>query len=106
MAMMDFCCQQIPQVIAVNEFSIKEIIFCMEELEKNQTVPEAKIAEWKNHLHKVSPGRSYTKFVYDLATRGLFAVLLHEGYQGKYKDVWQKALARSAIPTLEMISRK
>ena len=164
MAMMDFCCQQIPQVTAANEFSIKEIIFCMEELEKNKTVPEAKIAEWKNHLRKVSPYRSYTKlakteedivynwaafgmlsefmrkkagataesndkiielqafsqirhldkngmyrdpgspFVYEFATRGLFALLLHEGYQGKYKAVWQDALERTAIPTLEMIS--
>ena len=56
----------------------------------------------KNGMYR-EPG---SPFVYDLATRGLFAVLLHEGYQGKYKDVWQKALARSAIPTLEMISRK
>lgn len=164
MAMMDFCCQQIPQVTAANEFSIKEIIFCMEELEKNKTVPEAKIAEWKNHLRKVSPYRTYTKlakteedivynwaafgmlsefmrkkagataesndkiielqafsqirhldkngmysepgspFVYDFVTRGLFALLLHEGYQGKYKAVWQDALERTAIPTLEMIS--
>ena len=62
MAMMDFCCQQIPEVIAANEFSIKEIIFCMEELEKNQTVPAAKIEEWKNHLRKVKPYSTYTKF--------------------------------------------
>lgn len=164
MAMMDFCCQQIPKVIAANEFSIKEIIFCMEELEKNQTVPAAKIEEWKSHLRKVKPYSCYTKLaktkedivhnwaafgmlseymrkkagataennddvielqaysqirhldkngmyrdpgcpmVYDFVTRGLFALLLHEGYQGKYKDVWQEALERSAVATLEMIS--
>ena len=43
-------------------------------------------------------------FLYDFATRGLFALLLHEGYQGKYRKIWQKALDNSAILTLNMLS--
>ncbi|MBR7107715.1 MAG: hypothetical protein IKC89_04800 [Lentisphaeria bacterium] len=164
LAMMDFCCQQIPKVIAANEFSIKEIIFCMEELEKVQAVPNAKLEEWKNNLKTADPYNCYSHtakkkedivhnwaafgmlseymrkkagitnapnddfidlqaysqirhidangmyrdpgcpMVYDFVTRGLFALLLHEGYQGQYKDIWQNALERSAIATLEMIS--
>jgi hypothetical protein len=42
--------------------------------------------------------------VYDYVTRGLFALLLDLGYQGKYRKVWEDSLEISAIPTLEMLS--
>ena len=46
--MMDFCCQQIPKVKAANDFSVKEIVFCLQELEKSKAVPPEKLKEWKN----------------------------------------------------------
>ncbi len=163
-AMMDFCCQQIPRVIAANEFSVKEIIFCLEELEKSKVLSNDKLEEWKNQLRTIDPYKCYTKFarnpednvfnwaafamlsefmrkkagltvesnddfiemqahnqmrlldsnnmyrdpgcpaVYDFVTRGLFAVLLHEGYQGQYRDAWQKALENCAEHSINMIS--
>ena len=48
--MMDFCCQQIPKVKAANDFSVKEIIFCLEELENSKVIPAEKMQEWKNLL--------------------------------------------------------
>lgn len=163
-AMMDLCCQQIPKVTAANEFSVKEIICCLEELEKNNAVTSDKLNEWKELLRTIDPYTCYTRyakkpedivhnwaafamvsefmrkkagltaknnddfidlqaysqlrhldsncmyrdpgspFLYDFATRGLFALLLHEGYQGKYRKIWQKALDNSAILTLNMLS--
>ena len=161
--MMDFCCQQIPKVKAANDFSVKEIIFCLEELENSKVIPAEKMQEWKNLLKTIDPytcyniyardtehivynwaaftmvsefmrqkmglADSYADFidlqafsqlrhldenkmyrdpgepaVYDFVTRGLFAILLHEGYQGKYKQVWQEALDSSALLTLNLQS--
>ena len=161
--MMDFCCQQIPKVKAANDFSVKEIIFCLEELENSKVIPAEKMQEWKNLLKTINPytcynvyardtehivynwaaftmvsefmrqkmglADSYADFidlqaysqlrhldenkmyrdpgepaVYDFVTRGLFAILLHEGYQGKYKQVWQDALDSSALLTLDLQS--
>ena len=51
--MMDFCCQQIPKVKAANDFSVKEIIFCLEELENSKVIPAEKMQEWKNLLKKI-----------------------------------------------------
>ena len=161
--MMDFCCQQIPKVKAANDFSVKEIIFCIEELENSNQIPAAKIQEWKDLLKTIDPYTCYNIYakdmdhvvynwaaftmlsefmrqkaglsdkysdfidlqaysqlrhldenkmyrdphepmVYDFVTRGLFAVLLHEGYKGKYQKVWQDALDQGAEYTWKMIS--
>lgn len=161
--MMDFCCQQIPKVKAANDFSVKEIIFCLEELENSNQVPAEKIQEWKDLLKTIDPYTCYNVYakdmdhvvynwaaftmlsefmrqkaglsdkyadfidlqaysqlrhldenkmyrdphepmVYDFVTRGLFAVLLHEGYKGKYQKVWQDALDQGAEYTWKMIS--
>ena len=161
--MMDFCCQQIPKVKAANDFSVKEIIFCIQELEKSDQVPAAKIQEWKDLLRTIDPYTCYNVYakdmdhvvynwaaftmlsefmrqkaelsdkyadfidlqaysqlrlldknkmyrdpnepiVYDFVTRGLFAVLLHEGYKGKYQKVWQDAMEQGAEYTWKMIS--
>lgn len=162
--MMDLCCRQIPRVRAANEFSVKEIIFCLDELGKSKCFPTEKLDEWKNNLRSIDPAACYSKCarkpednvhnwaafgmvseymrkkagltsksndefidlqaysqlrhldsnqmyrdpacppVYEIATRGLFAQLLHEGYQGKYKDVWMNVLENTALPTLNMLS--
>ena len=36
--MMDFCCEQIPKVKAANDFSVREVVFCIMELQKQQHV--------------------------------------------------------------------
>lgn len=160
--MMDFCCTNIPQVKAANDFSVKEIIFCIMELEKNSTVPQKKISAWKSCLQRIEPTKCYDKYaltpedkvynwacftgvseymrcyigiadtydfvdtqmasqlqwldengmyrdpgnpiVYDLVPRGLFAVLLHFGYNGKYRTALDQCLKKSGILTLKMQS--
>ena len=46
-SMMDLCCQQFLKVKAANDFSVKEIIFCLQELDKTDVVRSGKLQEWK-----------------------------------------------------------
>ena len=62
MEMMEFCCYTIPRVKAANDFSVKEIIFCINELEKNKTVSEKDIARWKGYLASIDPYTCYNKY--------------------------------------------
>ncbi len=162
--MMDLCSREIPiRKMAANEFSIKEIIFVLLELEKHQTFPHEQIERWKAALEKVTVDKCYRiyatapdskvhnwaaftmvsewmryhinvakpdlKFindqaasqwqfvdvngmyrdphepmVYDLVTRGLFALLFHFGYRGEYFERWDDALKRAGLLTLKMLS--
>ena len=53
--MMDLCCQQIPLVKrAGNEFSIREIVFALLELERNKSFPQEQIEFWKSGLKSVT----------------------------------------------------
>ena len=59
--MMDFCCEQIPKVKAANDFSIREIVFCIFELERlGKFLPE--IERWKALLLTIVPEKCYDKF--------------------------------------------
>ena len=161
--MMDFCCTNIPCVKAANDFSVKELVFCIMELEKTGAVPKGKLDQWKNQLKSIIPQDCYTTYavtpdedmnnwacftavsefmrcyigiadtydfidiqiatqlrlldengmymdppgepmVYDLVTRGLFAVLLHFGYNGKYKTEIDECLRKTGLLTLKMQS--
>lgn len=161
--MMDLCCTQIPVVKAANDFSVKELVFCLQELENTSIIGEEKIRQWKEELSSIDPfscydiyaknredvvhnwaaftmvseymrqayglSGSYSSFidlqaysqlrhldenkmykdpcnpmVYDLVTRGLFAILLDQGYEGKYRKEWEEALEETAWPTLMMQS--
>ena len=42
--------------------------------------------------------------LYDFVTRGLFAMLFHFGYRGKYYERWDNALKRAGLCTLKMLS--
>lgn len=42
--------------------------------------------------------------VYDLVTRGLFALLFHFGYRGRHFEKWDDALKRAGLLTLKMLS--
>ena len=60
-AMMDLCCEQIPRVKAANDFSVREIVFCLLELEHmGKFLPE--IEKWKALLLTIVPENCYNKF--------------------------------------------
>lgn len=163
--MMEFCCKTIPTVKAANDFSVKEIVFCILALKEKGTVEEKHIVRWLGYLRTVDPKLTYNviawsedatnvfnwaifstvseqlreyagltnaeafvdsqippqlihldensmyrdafvhpPMVYDLVSRGLFAVLLHFGYKGKYANVIDEHLRKSGLLTLKMQS--
>lgn len=59
--MMDFCCEQIPKVKAANDFSVREIAFCLLELERIGKFSE-EIKRWKALLLTIVPEKCYDKF--------------------------------------------
>ena len=60
--MMEFCCQQIPKVKAANDFSVREMIFCLWEIEENRVADPADIARWKDYLANITPETCYSVF--------------------------------------------
>ncbi len=59
--MMDFCCESIPKVKAANDFSVREIIFCMMELE-SLGMFASDIERWKKELSAIEPHNCYDKY--------------------------------------------
>lgn len=59
--MMDFCCENIPKVKAANDFSVREIAFCLMELE-NRGMFLSNIDRWKKLLLTIVPENCYDKF--------------------------------------------
>lgn len=167
--MMTLCCSMFlrPRVKAANEFSVREIVFCINELEESGVLDSALLEGWKRDLEKIVPEECYNKIVeseddpitnwavfgavsefaryssglcgslpfvekqlscqikwldsngmycdyeserihqpivYDYVTRGLFCLLLHLGYRGKYFEVIDSALKSSGICSLKMQS--
>ncbi|MBE6542248.1 MAG: hypothetical protein E7672_07365 [Ruminococcaceae bacterium] len=170
--MMDFCCYWIPKVKAANDFSVREIVFCILEVEKSGIVDKERIELWKSNLKEIDPetcynsvaktrfdvkfnwtafvavsefarqkegltlvdnsefietqlatqlnwldengmyrdsgtiwdGAVYPPIVYDFVPRGLFSILLHLGYRGKYYAEIDAALRKAGLITLEMLS--
>ena len=47
--MMDFCCASIPNGKAANDFSVREIVACLSEVEAARVVPEEKIEGASSH---------------------------------------------------------
>ncbi len=58
---LDVCVEQIPLVKAANEFSIKELILAILELENAGTVDKERIEFWKRGLAKETPFNLYKK---------------------------------------------
>ena len=161
--MMDFSCKTIPLRKAANDFSVREIVLAILEVEKAKIVPPERVALWRRDLSTIERERCYTVFarkpddkvynwaaftmlsewvrakagissldmdfidtqaasqlqwfdengmyrdpnepmVYDLVPRGLFALLLHLGYRGKYAGVIDSLLKKSALFSLKMQS--
>ncbi len=55
--MMDLCCEQIPNVKAANEFSVKEIICAFDEVERIVDT-----TRWRKQIAEIKPERCYNKF--------------------------------------------
>lgn len=150
-----------------NEFSVREIICCMYELEKANAVEEEHLLRWKQKISRIIPETCYNVIVksetdritnwaifgavseyarvhfglgenfdfidrqlscqfqwldengmyrdnpkelihqpimYDYVSRGLFAMLLHWGYRGKYYESIDACLKRAGLLTLKMQS--
>ena len=162
--MMDLCCDEMScRNKCANDFSVKEIIFALIELQRHRTFPQAKIDEWKDKLKRITVEKCYDIYaekedskvhnwaaftmtsewmryhlglapkdirfidiqagsqwqwvdengmyrdphepmVYDLVARGLFSLLLHFEYQGKYFELWDNALKKAGLLTLKMLS--
>ena len=165
--MMDFCCKSIPRVKAANDFSVREIVLCIHEIEKSGAVEKDVTEQWRAQLKTIEPESCYTKYaktvddyvrnwalftgvsefyrqraglcdttdfietqigsqlkwldengmymdsaiskihqpiVYDLVPRGLFMLLIHGGYRGKYYEDITAALEKSEKLTLSMQS--
>ena len=59
--MMDLCCNQIPRVKAANDFSVREIVFCIFELQKHGKFTN-EIERWKKELSTILATECYDKF--------------------------------------------
>ena len=165
--MMEFCCKTIPCVKAANDFSVREIINCLEAVENSKIIPSSDTDRWREYLKGIKPEDCYNQYartpddpvrnwalftgvseffrqkaglchseefidiqiasqfkwidengmymdnsfadvyqpmVYDLVPRGLFSMLLHAGYRGKYYDKIDAILRKAALLTLDMQS--
>jgi len=164
--MMEFCCKSIPVRKAANDFSVREIVSCIRELEKSDAADKEDIERWKEYLSSIDPDTCYNIFavtsddkvknwalfsgvsefyrkqaglggsdewidtqlasqlkwldengmymdgtgethhpiVYDLVPRGLFALLLNEGYRGKYYNEIDDCIKKAGLLTLKMQS--
>ena len=58
----------------------------------------------ENGMYMDAPGEIHHPLMYDLVPRGLFSILLHAGYRGKYYQVLNDSLKRSGLLTLKMQS--
>ena len=60
--MMEFCCYTIPRVKAANDFSVREVICCLREIEAAGVVSPDDIARWKGYLSTIEPTKCYDQF--------------------------------------------
>ena len=65
--MMDFSTEQMTKVDvktvgAGNDFSVKELIFCLMEVEKSGRVPKERCELWRKNLSKITPEITYNQF--------------------------------------------
>ncbi len=60
--MMEYCCETIPNRRAANDFSVREIVCCIVELEKNSAIKSEYIEKWKDHLKTIDPQKTYNVY--------------------------------------------
>ena len=61
--MMDFCCRSIPNHLAANDFSVREIVSALCEVEAAGAVPAERIQRWREDLATIDPAKTYNRFV-------------------------------------------
>jgi len=63
--MMETCCDMFlrPYVKAANEFSVREIVCCIAELEEAKAVDEDLVMRWKQKISEIIPEACYNKIV-------------------------------------------
>lgn len=59
--MMEFCCKSIPNVKAANDFSVREMISCIWEVEKSGVVSAEDLGRWRGYLRTIDPLTCYTR---------------------------------------------
>ncbi len=165
--MMELCCKSIPKVKAANDFSVREIVWCLYEIERAEAVPREDTERWRGYLATIDPLTCYNKYatsptdnernwalftalsevfrceaglgdtrdfielqlvqqlqwmdengmyrdniraehqhptLYDMVSRGLFALLLDRGYRGKHAARIDAHLKKAGLMTLAMQS--
>ena len=60
--MMELCAKAIPNTKAANDFSVREILACIRELEKSGAIGNAEIQRFKGYLSKIIPESTYTVY--------------------------------------------
>ncbi len=60
--MMDFCCEQVTKVRAANEFSVRELIACLWEVERSGIVTKEKTEKWREWLASIDRAVTYTDY--------------------------------------------
>ena len=61
--MMDYCCEFFTKGIkAANDFSVKEIVFALLELESSDVIPSEKTDAWRSLLSKIDNRKCYTQY--------------------------------------------
>ena len=59
--MMELCCVQIPRVKAANDFSVREVVSCLDELERAGLFP-SDVTRWKGYLSEIDPLTCYNVY--------------------------------------------
>lgn len=60
--MMEFCCKNIPVVNAANDFAVREVVGCIQEIEESDVVDAETLARWKGYLATIDPYTCYDIF--------------------------------------------
>lgn len=63
---MDFCCHEMPLVLAANDFSIREVVCCIWEVERAGVVDATRIGKWKAELATCDPYKCYNQIARSL----------------------------------------
>ena len=57
--LMDLCCEQIPKVHAANDFSVREVVTCIVEVERAGILPKEKTDSWRAEIASLEPKKCY-----------------------------------------------
>ena len=64
--MMEFCCKTIPVVKAANDFSVREIVCCLTEVEASGIASKEDTERWRAYFAEIDPYKTYNCYVTDI----------------------------------------